>query len=38
MSKVGGSARAPRLPRFILLGDFSDTPLVVLVLDVGHGV
>ena len=26
-------ARAPRLPRFILLGSFSDTLLVVFILD-----
>ena len=34
VSKVESSACAPRLPRFILLGSFSDTLLVVLILDI----
>ena len=33
VSKVDNSARAPRLPRFILLKSFSDTLLVVSILD-----
>ena len=34
VSKVESSARGPRLPRFILLGRFSDTLLVVSILDI----
>ena len=34
VSKVDRSARAPCLPRFILLGSFSDTLLVVSILDI----
>ena len=33
VSKVDNSARAPHLPRFILLKSFSDTLLVVSILD-----
>ena len=34
VSRVEGSAHAPRLPRFVLLGSFSDSLLVVLILDI----
>ena len=36
VSKVEGSAHAPRLPRFVLLGSFSDTLLVVSILDIAY--
>ena len=34
VSNVESSVRAPRIPRFILLGSFSDTLLVVSILDI----
>ena len=36
VSKVERSTRAPRLPRFVLLGSFSDTLLVVSILDIAY--
>ena len=34
MSKVESLVRAPHLPRFTLMGSFSDTLLVVKILDI----